>query len=162
MSQKCPHNKNVQNMPPKMSQASLCKKNVPKMSGRNVRKMPVPQKCAKNAFKECPKNACGPKMSQNCFQQCPRHAPSTKNAQKCPFGAFLRIFCRWGMSRTLLKAILGHLRSTSIFGTFFEGIFWTFLGDGHFWDISAGHVWDIFFAQGCLGHFRRHFGDIFF
>ena len=76
--------------------------------------------------------------------------------------AFLRIFCRWGMSRTLLKAILGHLRSTSIFGTFFEGIFWTFLGDGHFWDISAGHFWDILFAQGCLGHFRRHFWDIFF
>ena len=56
--------------------------NVRNMSGQNVRKMPVHQKCAKNAFRECPTNAWRPKMSKTCFQKCPRHALSTNKSKK--------------------------------------------------------------------------------
>ena len=56
--------------------------NVRNMSGHNVRKMPVHQKCAKNAFRECPTNDWRPKMSKTCFQECPRHALSTNKSKK--------------------------------------------------------------------------------
>ena len=92
--------------------------NVPNMSGQNVRKMPVHQKCAKNAFRECPTNAWRPKMSKTCFQKCPRHALSTNKSKKLKYALFCRRVIPEQDLRGIRKAISGWMRMNMIWAWF--------------------------------------------